>query len=278
MRAFPGRVAIVGFGSMGGMLARGFLGSASLDPANLSIAARSPRKAASFLEKWPDAALAPDPAGAVRGADIAFLCVKPQDARTVLAEIGPVLGEKAHLASIVGSLSLGDLESATRAAVSVVMPSVCAEVGAGATILCHGARVGREAADSLETLLSGLGAVRAVREAELHAWSELASCGPGLLSAMLGEFLGAVVRKTGLPRADAESLWKETVFGTAKLLRDGGLGFDEVLSRVATPGGITEAGASVLRGRLPALFDEMLDRMEKRRAERDARMRSQPGR
>jgi competence protein ComER len=272
MRAFPGRVAIVGFGSMGGMLARGFLGSGALPPAKLSIAARSPLKAASFLEKWPDAALAPDPAGAVRGADIAFLCVKPLDARAVLAEIGPVMGAESHLASLVGSLSPSDLESATRAAVSIVMPSVCAEVGAGATLLCHGGRVGRETADSLESLLSSLGAVKAVPIAELYSWSELASCGPGLLSAILGEFLDAVLRKTGLPRAEAESLWKETAFGAAKLLRDGGLGFGEVLARVATPGGTTEAGASALREGLPALFDGMLDRMAKRRAERDALM------
>ena len=274
MRAFPGRVAIIGFGSMGGMLARGFLDSGALAPGNLAIAARSPLKAAPFLEKWSAVALAACPAGAVRGADIAFLCVKPSDARAVLAEIGPALGEKAHLASIVGSLSVSDLESATRAAVSIAKPSVCAEVGAGATILCHGARVGREAADSLEALLSSVGSVKAVPERELYAWSELASCGPGLLAVILGEFMDAVIRKTGLPRAEAESLWKETAFGTAKLLRDGGIGFNEVLSRVATPGGITEAGASALREGLPALFDGMLDRMGKRRAERDARMRA----
>ncbi len=264
------KTAIIGFGSMGGMLARRFLESGALEPGSLTIATRSPDRARPFLEEWPGVALAPSPAEAVRGAGVAFLCVKPLDARSVLASAGPSLGKSAHLVSIVGSLGIRDIEALTAAAVSVAMPSVCAEAGAGATIVSHGSRVDGARAGALESLLSAIGSAKAVPEAELYRWTELSSCGPGLLAAILGAYLDAVLERTGLPRAEAEQVWKETAYGIAKLLLDRGLSFDEALARVATPGGITEAGASVLRERLPDLFAEMLDRMEGRRAERDA--------
>jgi len=270
MAASAKKTAIIGFGSMGGMLARRFLESEALEPASLAIATRSPDRVRPFLEKWPGVVLAPSPEEVVRGASTVFLCVKPLDARAVLASIGPALGEGAHLVSIVGSLSLSDLEAATPAAVSIAMPAVCAEVGAGATIVAHGSRVDGVRAAALEALLSAIGSAKAVPEAELYRWTELSSCGPGLLSAILGVYLDAVLERTGLPRAEAELVWKETAYGTAKLLLERGLSFDEALARVATPGGITEAGASVLREGLPTLLDTMLNRMERRRAERDA--------
>ncbi len=51
-----------------------------------------------------------------------------------------------------------------------------------------------------------------------------------------------------------------TLFGTAKLLMEQALGFPELLSRVATKGGITEEATKVLNDGLPGLFDEVFSK------------------
>jgi len=51
---------------------------------------------------------------------------------------------------------------------------------------------------------------------------------------------------------------QQTLIGTAKLL-DHDTGFDELIGRVATRGGITEEGVKVLRARLPAVFNDLFE-------------------
>lgn len=49
----------------------------------------------------------------------------------------------------------------------------------------------------------------------------------------------------------------KTLYGTAKLLCEGNMGFDELIKRVATKGGITQEGIKVLEMRTPLVFDEL---------------------
>jgi pyrroline-5-carboxylate reductase len=58
----------------------------------------------------------------------------------------------------------------------------------------------------------------------------------------------------------------KTLYGTAKLLVDKNLKFEEVIARVATKGGITEEGVKVLKSGLPEVFAEMFNQtMDKRK-------------
>jgi|GEM_PF-1674072 len=51
--------------------------------------------------------------------------------------------------------------------------------------------------------------------------------------------------------------WK-TLAGTAELLKTV-KGFEEVVSRVATAGGITEEGVKVIRKAAPSMYDDLLE-------------------
>lgn len=50
-----------------------------------------------------------------------------------------------------------------------------------------------------------------------------------------------------------------TFLGTAKLLVENKKGLDELITGVATKGGITEEGVKVLDEHLPFVFDELLE-------------------
>jgi pyrroline-5-carboxylate reductase len=82
---------------------------------------------------------------------------------------------------------------------------------------------------------------------------------------MMREYAAAAVRTGAVEPAVAEFLVRKTLAGTARLLDDNGTGFDEVIRRVATHGGITEEGVKVLDARLPAVFDEVLRATERKR-------------
>jgi pyrroline-5-carboxylate reductase len=51
----------------------------------------------------------------------------------------------------------------------------------------------------------------------------------------------------------------ETLLGTALTLSSGAFSFDEMKSRVATKGGITEQGLAVLDQEMPRVFDQVLE-------------------
>ncbi|GAB6275056.1 MAG: hypothetical protein STSR0004_19210 [Peptococcaceae bacterium] len=48
-----------------------------------------------------------------------------------------------------------------------------------------------------------------------------------------------------------------TLYGTAKLLYEKSMKFDDVVTRVATKGGITQEGVKVLEDKLPEIFNEV---------------------
>jgi len=274
MGAQKRKLAIIGFGSMGGMLAEGFLRSGRIEPSDLVLSTRRPETARDFASGRPGVMVAPSNRAAAMDASTVFLCVKPPEALDVLHEIAPYLTRDRHLISIVGSLGIDSLEGLCEAAVSLAVPSLASEVDAGLTLVSHGKRVSAGQAAALESLLAGIGAVRLFKGKDLPAASALSSCGPGLLAVILDEYASAAARHSGMSRADADFLLARAAFGTAKLLAERGLGFDEAYARVATEGGITEAGARALRARLPAAFDEMLALMARRRHERDQAMQT----
>jgi pyrroline-5-carboxylate reductase len=264
-------VAIIGLGSMGGMLARGFLRSGRLAPESLWLSTRTRERAGDILSRWPTVTMAPSNAEAASGAGAVFLCVEPKGALGVLAEIAPALSPQCHLVSIVGSIGLGAIESIIPCPASIAVPSLASEADRGVTLICHGSRILPERGAEIERLFSGIGPVKALPEALLGPAADLASCGPGLLAVMLGEFLKSRA-PSGLPPEDADWIWRRTVLGTAAFLTESGIGYEEAYARVATKGGITEAGAGVLREGLPGLFARTFESMAERRAKRSAEL------
>ena len=57
-----------------------------------------------------------------------------------------------------------------------------------------------------------------------------------------------------------------TMVGTGQLMVENNLSYEEVISRVATKGGITEEGVKVIQGAFPKIADTIFDKtLEKRK-------------
>ena len=129
----------------------------------------------------------------------------------------------------------------------------------GVSLVAWGRSVTPEDKILVLSLLNTIGTAVETDERNFDLYTDLTSCAPGLIAAMMREFAAAAVR-TGTIRPDiAEYLVRETLIGTARILDKEQMKFDEVIARVATKGGTTEEGVRVLHARLPAAMDELIE-------------------
>jgi pyrroline-5-carboxylate reductase len=262
-------VGIIGYGSMGRMLAENWLSLGLVASESLFVSTRTREKLASLTDVWPRVVTCGSNAEVAENADILFLCVKPAGIRDVLEGIPSCRAIRAgqHLVSINASVPMNLIaEVYGSGIVSKAIPSVTAEVHSSVSLLCHSDGVPSDKSAELERLFGAFGSVVCVPESELGLASELTSCMPGFIATLFGVFVERAALHSDLSRELMTAMVASTVAGTGKLLVERNLSFAETIARVATKGGITEEGTSVIDARFPAVVDELFDKtLEKRR-------------
>jgi pyrroline-5-carboxylate reductase len=254
------RYGFIGTGSMGSMLIRHFIGTGVVAPEDIAACSRTGASARALAADTGISVKDSD-RDVAQGADVLFICVRPLDVHGVLAEIHDVLSKNTLLISIAGCVTLADLAAWSGPGVRCarIIPSVTAEEHSGISLVAWGSWVTPEDKELVFSLFSAIGTPVEIEEMHIEVYSDLTSCAPALFAAMMQEYAAAAVRKEGVPPALAEYLVRHTLIGTAWLLASKDTGFDTIIGRVATRGGITEEGVKVLHSRLPAVYDELLD-------------------
>jgi competence protein ComER len=249
----------IGTGSMGSMLVKKFVERGMIEPAAIYINSKN-GLSSEKLAKTTQVIASPSNRMVAEEADILFICVKPLQVRDVLKEIQASLKTEALLVSIAGCVSLAQLENWTLGKVHCVrvIPSVTSEQNVGISLVTWGHNLEAEDKEKVLKLFNAISRVVEVDEANLETCTNLTSCGPALISAMMKEFVDAAVRTGTIKPSLAEYLVKETMIGAAALLEKGSLDFEEVIERVTTKGGSTEEGVKVFHAQLPSVCDEAL--------------------
>ena len=260
------RYGFIGTGSMGSMLVRKFVSTGVIAPAE-SIASSKTGISARALADQTGITAALSNTAVAAGAGVLFICVKPADVQGVLEEVRGVLAPEALIVSIAGSVPFAQLEEWAGPGHRYVrvIPSVAAEQESGVSLVAWGPGVKPEDRALVFRLFNAIGTAVETDEENFDLYADLTSCAPAYIAAMLGELAAAAVRTGEIEPALAEYLLRKTLAGTARLLDDDRTGCGTVISRVATKGGTTEEGVSVLRARLPAVFDEVLCTTRKKR-------------
>jgi pyrroline-5-carboxylate reductase len=271
-------LGLIGFGSMGRMLVEGFLTSRAAASSVVVVSTRTIGKLSGLEGTWPGIEIGRNNGELAAKCKRIIICVKPQEVKPVLEEISGHLRDDTHIVSIAACVTLGDIERIHRGKVTKVIPSLTGQVHEGISLVCHNGRVNAEEAAFVEKLFGSISTVKIVREEDFEAAADLTSCAPGLIAAMFHEFVESGVRHSGLTRGEAEEMAVKTLYGTAKLLKERGMKFEEAIARVATKGGITEEGVKVLQNRLPAVFDEMFKSTLEKHENRKKTIRAQFGR
>jgi pyrroline-5-carboxylate reductase len=273
-----GRIGFIGYGHMGSVLIKGFLKSRAIEPSRLILSTRTKGKLEALRDMYPEILIAEDNRAVAKAVDLLFLCVGTLQVKSVLAEIQDSLRADSHLVFISGGLELASVEACFEGPVTKMMPTILAEVLEGTTLVCHGDRVGQEARKKLRDLLRGLGSVREIDERRFEVGADLTSCAPGLLAAICDHYVRAGMRRGDFDYEEAQSMLSDSLYGTAKLLRENGGGFRSIIERVATKGGATEAGTQVFEEALPDVFARAFSAMMERHESRKLSTREQFGR
>ena len=179
----------------------------------------------------------------VKMAELIFLAVRPQDVDAVAAEVKSLLTAKKTIVSIVAGKTLKKLRAAfgTKVRLVRVMPNLALRAKAGMCAICPGPKASPSAVKQVETILGGAGATVVLKERDFDAVTALSGSGPAYFAYMEEAMVEGGV-KLGLKSAVARLLAEQTMFGTAKFLRESGMDLSAFIAGVCTKGGTTAAG------------------------------------
>ena len=253
-------IGIIGYGSMGKMLLDRFIDSVS---DNLYVANRTQEK---LIDISNPVTVCRSNAELASCADIIFLCVRPVDLKTILDEIRPVLKNNSLIVSLNGSVTFNQLGKIVRHKMAKAIPSVMAEIGKSQTLVCFNDLVQTDDQKMLKQLLACIGDVIELPEEEMGMGSELVSCMPGFIASIFNVICQEAEKHTAIPEHQIIRMVLNTMSATGELMLEKKLSFGDVVSRVATKGGITEEGTRVIYDRFPETVNQLFEKtLEKRR-------------
>jgi pyrroline-5-carboxylate reductase len=232
------RIAILGGGRIGEALLSGLL---SADWSDIVVTARSEGRVAELRDRHGVEATTSN-RDAVAGAALVVVAVKPQDIDALLEDIGASLSADQTVLSVAAAIPTAYIEARIADGVPVVraMPNAPSVVHEGMAGIAAGSHAGDEQLALAENVLTHLGRVVRVNENAMDAITALSGSGPAYF-ALLAEAMIEAGILLGVSREISTTLVVQTMFGTAKQLRDQGMHPVELRESVTSPGGTTIA-------------------------------------
>ncbi|HEX6680359.1 MAG TPA: pyrroline-5-carboxylate reductase [Gaiellaceae bacterium] len=233
------RVAVLGAGTIGEALISGLISGGWRNPDEIVATGRREERIAELREKLGvEATLSNN--DAVAGAALIVIAVKPQDFDVLLEEIATAVTPEQTVLSVAAAIPTTAIETRLAKGVPVIraMPNAPATVHEGIAGMCAGAHADEAQLALAEEALSHLGGVVRVPEPYMDAVTAVSGSGPAYF-ALLSEAMIEAGILLGLGRDVSTQLVIQTMFGTAKLLRDCEMHPVELRERVTSPGGTT---------------------------------------
>lgn len=262
----PLRIAVLGLGKMGGILAQGFISAGLLPAENLSATvARTDRDRTLDL----GITLTTDNLAAAAAADVVLLAIKPYQIVDVLQQIAPALKPGKLVISVAASITTATMEAAAGPEIAVIraMPNTPAKLGAGMTAICRGRHVTDAQLVLAERIFATVGRTVTLDEKLIDAATGLSGSGPAYLYIIMDALAEAGV-SVGLPRDVATLLAAQTTYGAARMVLETGLHPAQLKDQVTTPGGTTIAGIQALEeGKIRATLIHAVKRSAERAKE-----------
>jgi pyrroline-5-carboxylate reductase len=201
-----------------------------------------------------------------------LLAVKPQQMGTVLDAIRPSVTPRHLVLSIAAGLDTAYFAARLpeRTRLVRIMPNLCSMIGEGAAALYAAPGATPKDKALAKRIFSASGkAVFVDREELLDVVTAVSGSGPAFVFLFLDALIGAGAAR-GLPAALGRELASQTLLGAARMAASTKDPLADMIARVASKGGTTEAGLKVLDGRQ---FRTMIDETIGAAAERAKELR-----
>ncbi|MFH1742785.1 MAG: pyrroline-5-carboxylate reductase [bacterium] len=240
------KIAVIGGGNMGSALVAGLVEKGIASPTDILVCEidqdRRERlnqqcgvKVTDRVEETPGFA------------DTLLLAVKPMHLTEVGSRLKPLVCDRHLVISILAGQSRRKLGSVLggMARVVRVMPNLPAQLGAGISAVTFGDDADNDQRKLAHEILSTVGQVVEVEEELQDAVTAVSGSGPGFLFYLAAQMIKAA-EAVGLSGKVARQLVVQTMLGTARFLAETSEDPADLVRKVATPGGTTEAGLEVL--------------------------------
>jgi pyrroline-5-carboxylate reductase len=237
------RVAFLGAGKMGGILLKALLVKKLFSP-QATVATVAHEDRARTLKEKLGIAVGTDNRSAIAGANIIFVCVKPQVVQEVMEQIRPELTADQLVISVAASVHTRQIEDAVEGKLIPVvraMPNTPCVLGQGMTAICKGRFAKPEHVQTACALFDTVGKTVVVDEKHMDAVTGLSASGPAYIYIILESLAEAGV-KVGLPRDIATLLAAQTTLGAATVVLETGDHPALLKDAVTTPAGCTIDG------------------------------------
>jgi pyrroline-5-carboxylate reductase len=223
------RVAVLGAGKMGGILVKALIDKHRIPPERVRATVAHESRAHELSHKL-GVTVTTDNLAAVEGADVIFVCVKPQVVQELMEQISDKVSVDQLVISVAASVHTSQIESALGAGAAVIraMPNTPCVLGQGMTAICKGQYARPEHVDAATSLFNAVGRTVVVDEKHMDAVTGLSASGPAV--------------KVGLPRDIATLLAAQTTLGAATVVLETGDHPALLKDAVTTPAGCTIDG------------------------------------
>jgi pyrroline-5-carboxylate reductase len=86
----------------------------------------------------------------------------------------------------------------------------------------------------------------------------ITSCAPAFIAILIEKLASIASMKSGIPKNEMEQMITKTVLATASLKDDYNLSNEEIISQVATKGGITQEGVDFLNKNMDRIYEKLI--------------------
>lgn len=241
------KTGFIGAGKMGSIIMDGLLESGLCTASNLCFYEISDDRAKEVSEKNGISRCA-SITETVKGSEIVFLCVKPDQFPGIATEISEASTEgETCLVTIMAGVKTERIKELVKQSLPVirVMPNVACVVKKGVAGIAADSSATTDQNEYVYALFRELGGAVRVLETKMDAVTALSGSGPAYVF-MLIEALADAGVKIGLDRASAVDLAARTVSGAAEMVLQTNSNTLELRAQVTSPGGTTAAGTAVL--------------------------------
>lgn len=235
------KIAIIGAGNIGTLIARGLVDSGQFAAGNITLT----RRRTQLLEEMRTHgfAISSDNCTAVKSAEVILISVEPQQLNKVLLEISPTLEKGKHLLiSVVTGVRTDQIRKIIDKEIPIVraMPNTAIAVRESMTTMtANGAD--ESVLRLAQSIFDTVGKTLIINEEEMNAATALGACGIAFfLRAIRAASQGGI--EIGFHSAEALAIAAQTAKGAATLLLSRHNHPEQEIDRVTTPQGCTIAG------------------------------------
>ncbi|MGB2601922.1 MAG: pyrroline-5-carboxylate reductase [Candidatus Omnitrophota bacterium] len=256
-------VGIIGCGNMGGAIAKGMVASNVLSAESIFLYDKDIEKAKDLAEKT-GCALG-ELSQMVRGSEVLIIAVKPQDSDGLLKEIAADITDQT-IVSVMAGVRINSITGKLGKEVPVVraMPNMAAFVSESITSIACNSLVKRT--EEVKSVFAGIGEVVEVEEGLMDAVTAVSGSGPAYLFHLAEAMVEAAI-EVGFDTEVAEKLVVQTLYGSSLLLRESKEAPADLIKKVSSKGGTTEAALTVLEKELKDIMKAAIKRAKERSEE-----------